>query len=632
MSIVFIAPDNEIFQTYRMVLSDVQDRVHVIEALMGKAVIMARSLEEQGAEVFVSRGGTAQMLRTEGIRSPIVEIHLTSGDLVQALSKARSVTHMENPSIAVVAFSNMVQNLLDFEPFLNLKLSCYRLNSEEEAKYLVETAISEGAQVVLGGAISTRIAKNLGLPTVLLRTGKPSIRQAFEEAQRIVYARRLEAQRGNELKAILDYAYEGVVAVNHTGRITVFNPVAQNLINLSQEQVLGQPSDEIIPSIRLAGVLEDGKEDIGEIVDLGRSKVMVNRIPIRVGGEIVGAVATFQDVTRIQSMEARIRREIYSQGHVAKFSLTDIRGRSPIMASTLETANQYAQVDSTVLIHGETGVGKELFAQGIHCASSRANGPFVAVNCAALPENLLESELFGYVEGAFTGAIRKGKPGLFELAHHGTIFLDEVSEIPLSLQGRLLRVLQEREVVRLGHDRVIQVDVRVLCATNREIRRLVEEGRFRQDLYWRLNVLSLTIPPLRERPGDVPLLLNHFLLSPSGSRKRNQLTTDAIGFLTRYQWPGNVRELKNFCERLMAAPKWGEIDEEFTKKLLEYREPVEPFFNGREDSEDIKRALEAAEGNVEKAARFLGVHRSTFWRKRKRILLAEMKKKNSISF
>ena len=171
-----------------------------------------------------------------------------------------------------------------------------------------------------------------------------------------------------------------------------------------------------------------------------------------------------------------------------------------------------------MLIHGETGVGKELFAQGIHQASSRADGPFVAVNCAALPESLLESELFGYVEGAFTGAVRKGKPGLFELAHTGTIFLDEVSEIPLSLQGRLLRVLQEREVVRLGHDRVIPVDVRVICATNRELNHLVEGGRFRQDLYWRLNVLSLAIPPLRERPDDISLLLNHFLflLHPEG--------------------------------------------------------------------------------------------------------------------
>lgn len=621
MSIVFIAPNHEIAEMYRLVLSDVQDRVQVFEALMGKAVTMARSLEERGAEVFVSRGGTALLLKSEGIRVPIVEIHMTSGDMVRALNEAKSVTHSENPFIAVVAFPNMIQNLLDFKPLLNLRLSFYPHDSEKDVSSLVKTAITDGAQVVLGGATTTQIARNLGLPAVLLRAGESSVRQALEEAQQIVYARKLEARRGNELKAILEYAYEGIVAVNSGGRVTVFNPVAQSVTGLSQEQALGQPSEEVIPSIRLTEVLENGNEDIGQIVDFGRSKVMVNRIPIRVGGEIVGAVATFQGVTRIQSMEARIRREIYSKGHVAKFSLADIRGRSPTLMGTVETANRYAQVDSTVLIHGETGVGKELFAQGIHYASSRGDGPFVAVNCAALPENLLESELFGYVEGAFTGAIRKGKPGLFELAHHGTIFLDEVSEIPLSLQGRLLRVLQEREVVRLGHDRIIPVDVRVLCATNRELHRLVEEGRFRQDLYWRLNVLSLAIPPLRERPVDVLLLLNHFLLSPSGGRKRNQLTRDATEFLTRYPWPGNVRELKNFCERLMAVTQAGEVDEEFTKRLLEYREPVQPLYNGRENAGDIERALKETGGNLGRAARILGIHRATLWRKRKRMLL-----------
>lgn len=623
MSIVFIAPEHGIAETYRRVLSDVRDRIQVIEALSNEAVTSARYLEERGAEVFVARGGTAWRLKSESIRVPIVEIRLTSADMVQALFDVRSVTHLENPFIAVVAFPNMVQSLIDFEPFLNLRLSCYRLVSEKGAPSLVKAAIAEGAQVVLGGAIATQIARSLGLPAVLLRTGESSIRQAFEEAQRIVYARKLEARSGNELKAILEYAYEGVVAINSGGRVTVFNPVAQSVTGLSQEQALGQLSNEVIPSIHLTEVLESGNEDIGQIVDFGRSKVMVNRIPIRVGGEIVGAVATFQDVTRIQSMEAMLRREIYSKGHVSKFSLADIRGRSPILVETVETANRYAHVDSTVLIHGETGVGKELFAQGIHQASSRVDGPFVAVNCAALPESLLESELFGYVEGAFTGAVRKGKPGLFELAHHGTIFLDEVSEIPLSLQGRLLRVLQEREVVRLGHDRIIPVDVRVLCATNRELNRLVEEGRFRRDLYWRLNVLSLSIPPLRKRPADVLLLLSHFLLSLSpGGRQRIQFTRDAADFLTCYPWSGNVRELKNFCERLMAVTRGGEVDEAFTKRLLEYSEPVLTLCNQQADFGEVERALAAAGGNVGRAARILGVHRATLWRRRKRVLLA----------
>ena len=621
MSIIFFAPNPEIAETYRRVLSDVQDTVQVIEAHMDKAVALARDLEAGEAEVFVARGGTALCLKVANIRVPIVEIHLTSGDLAQALSESRSITRSEKPVIAVVAFPNMVQNLLDFESFLNVDLFYYRLDSESDAPILVKTAVSDGAQVILGGALTTQSAKCLGLPTVLLRTGESSIRQALEEAQRIVYARKLEARRANELKAILQYAYEGIIAINSSGHVMVFNPVAQSVTGLSEEQTLGQLASKVIPSIRLNEVLEDGNELVGQIMDFGRSKVMINRIPIRVSGEIVGALATFQDVTRIQSLETRIRREIYSKGHVAKFSLEDIRGTSPVLARTVETANRYAQVDSTVLIHGESGVGKELFAQGIHRASGRADGPFVAVNCAALPESLLESELFGYVEGAFTGAVRKGKPGLFELAHRGTIFLDEIPEIPLSLQGRLLRVLQEFEVVRLGHDRVIPVDVRVLCATNRDLNRLVEEGRFRQDLYWRLNVLSLAIPPLRERPDDVLLLLDDFLhLLHSRDRRRIRFTQFATDFLTRYPWPGNVRELRNFCERLMAVTQGEEVDESFTKRLLEHREQEQPVYNPHSDPKEIERVLAAAGGNMGQAARILGVHRATLWRRRKRIL------------
>ena len=359
---------------------------------------------------------------------------------------------------------------------------------------------------------------------------------------------------------------------------------------------------------------------------------MVNRIPIRVGGEVVGAVATFQDITKIQSMEERIRREIYSQGHVAKFSFVDIYGSSPPLLEAIDAARQYAWVDATVLLHGETGAGKELFAQSIHTAGNRKNGPFVAVNCAALPEALLESELFGYVEGAFTGARRKGKPGLFELAHRGTIFLDEISEIPLSLQGRLLRVLQEREVIRLGHDRVIPVDVRVLCATNRDLHRHVEEGHFRRDLFWRLNVLSLPIPPLRERRDDIMPLMWHFLdmLLPS-DRPRFVFSEDAPSLPHLVSWPGNVRELRNLCERLSVVRTGRTVDAAFLAHLLECRESPRPPRRGPAGMEDVERALAQAGGKIGRAAEILGVHRATLWRKCRRSRLGEERLRASIS-
>ncbi len=320
-------------------------------------------------------------------------------------------------------------------------------------------------------------------------------------------------------------------------------------------------------------------------------------------------------------MEENIRREIYSKGHVARFSFQDIHGKSPALLHAIAIAKKQARVDSTILISGETGVGKELFAQSIHRASNRADGPFVAVNCAALPENLLESELFGYVEGAFTGARRKGKSGLFELAHHGTIFLDEISEIPYGLQGRLLRVLQEREVIRLGYDRVIPIDVRVLCATNRNLRKLVEEGKFRSDLFWRLNVLSLSIPSLRERHSEILSLVRHFLLTASKSRAAEiSFTAEAQHFLEQYTWPGNVREVNNFCERLLAVNSEGVIDEPLVKSILEYREESTVPLKFSDHDADIRRALVQSGGSISQAAEILGIHRATLWRRLKRLL------------
>jgi len=229
----------------------------------------------------------------------------------------------------------------------------------------------------------------------------------------------------------------------------------------------------------------------------------VNVLPVTVKGATASSIATLQDVSHIQAVEEEIRREMYLKGYTAKFDFADIVAHDELTLRTVSLAKRFAATHASILIQGESGVGKEVFAQSIHNASDRRLRPFIAMNCAAIPESLIESELFGYVDGAFTGARKKGKPGIFELAHGGTIFLDEISEMPFHLQARLLRVLQEHEVMRLGDDKIIPIDVRVIAATNRNLEKLTKEGLFRVDLYWRLNVLNLFIPPLRERRKDV---------------------------------------------------------------------------------------------------------------------------------
>jgi transcriptional regulator with PAS, ATPase and Fis domain len=290
-------------------------------------------------------------------------------------------------------------------------------------------------------------------------------------------------------------------------------------------------------------------------------------------------------------------------------------------------ARKYAELDSTtVLILGETGTGKELFAHSIHNESPRAKGPFVAINCAALPENLLESELFGYAEGAFTGARRGGKIGLFEMAHMGTIFLDEIGDMPLNLQSRLLRVIQEKEVMRIGDDRVIPVDVRIIASTNRNLEEDIEKGAFRRDLFYRLNVLKLIIPPLRERKEDIPLLVDLFVEKYSSrlGKKVNGITQKARDLLMNLDYSGNVRELKGVIERAVAFAESEYIKEAdlgISNQAAKQNDAISrDIFKGNFTLKEIeimaiREALAKTRNNISEAARLLGVDRTTIWRK-----------------
>jgi transcriptional regulator, propionate catabolism operon regulatory protein len=306
------------------------------------------------------------------------------------------------------------------------------------------------------------------------------------------------------------------------------------------------------------------------IIQLNNLKVSISQEPLYSKGVNTGNVYVIQDITQIQKMEQKYRSQIEAKGFVAKSNFDDISFSSKMMCHTIEKAKKYASTDSTILIIGETGTGKELFAQSIHQASERKNFPFVAINCAALPENLLESELFGYESGAFTGASNKGKKGLFEIAHNGTIFLDEINSVTLSFQARLLRVLQEKEVIRIGSDKVIPINIRVIAAANEELNNLMDNGAFRADLFYRLNVLRIHIPPLRQRPEDIMPIIKSYL------SVQNQEIFHAISpfagklftILENHRFKGNVRELFNILDRFSILCDSTSTDFNHFKKVL----------------------------------------------------------------
>ena len=354
--------------------------------------------------------------------------------------------------------------------------------------------------------------------------------------------------RTEQLKAVMTAVSDGIVAIDSSGVITQYNPAAENILHLSREKMLGRKLTDYLPAdLPLMETLRNGSSYNNREIVLEKTKshYLASGRPIFDGtGRIIGAVSVLKDISEVREMVQSVTGQ-------PPDAFGRILHESTGMKRVIAMARTIARGDSTVLIRGETGTGKEVFARAIHEASPRCTKVFVPINCAAIPDHLLESELFGYEEGAFTGAARGGKKGLFEYASGGSLLLDEVAELSSSLQAKLLRTLQDGKVRRVGGNREIPVDVRVMAATHRNLEELMEQGLFREDLYYRLNVIPLFLPPLRERPEDIPLLVEYFLRHFAARMKKPvpMVGEAAMAELIHYSWPGNIRELENLVER-----------------------------------------------------------------------------------
>jgi len=444
-----------------------------------------------------------------------------------------------------------------------------------------------------------------------------------------------------DLQAIMDSAEDLMCISDGSGAKLRISPSAEKLYGTAAKELVGKNVRDLertgiyFPSATRLAIEKKSRITVTQVTKSDR-KLMVTANPIlNEAGEVVRVVSISKDITDLHQLEQELENtkelmEKYEKelSELRKVNLDDyqIIGSSKAMQSLLQLATKVAAVDSSVLILGESGVGKELVAKLIHGESKRRNGPFIKINCGAIPETLLESELFGYEKGAFTGANREGKPGLMELAHKGTLFLDEIAELPLNLQVKLLRVLQEQEIVRVGGVRPIKVDLRIITATNRDIEQMVEEGSFRRDLYYRLNVVPIYVPPLRERREDIPALVHHFLQRFSHRYARSrQVTPEAMELLFNYSWPGNVRELENIIERVVVTSDSSQITvadlpaelqhgDRKTKKVVV--NGIIPLKVATEAVEEqlIRRAMERYKSTY-KAARALGINQSTVVRK-----------------
>lgn len=435
------------------------------------------------------------------------------------------------------------------------------------------------------------------------------------------------------LQQVLDNAYEGVVVVDKKGYITEINDAYCQILNKEKQEVLNQPVENIIDNTRLHIICQTGKEERNQIQRINGHEMIVHRIPLYKNNQIIGATGLliYQNIDEMFSLANQLSLDFLqpeqSQQLRQDFYLNQLIGQSAMSLKLKEKMSKMARLPSNVLITGESGTGKERYASTIHQLSLVSKGPFIAINCSAIPENLLESELFGYAEGAFTGALKGGKKGKFELAENGTIFLDEIGDMPLVMQAKLLRVLQEKRIEPVGATFSKKINVRIIAATNQDLEKKVADKTFREDLYYRLNVLRLQLPSLRENRSDIPPLIQYYLhtFAKEFHRPIPKVTEQAQQYLYQYDYPGNIRELANICEALVGLCEnhvitTADLPKKITEQTTLIQENQGQLATWKEqlEKEKIRQALELYQDNKSKTAKHLGIQRSTLYQKMKK--------------
>ena len=627
--LLFIVPYPGLHEKVKSVLEHYPDRNLISADVRVMTVDETVHIQAEQYDAIIARGYSAKQLKTMYPQVPTFDLAISGYDIIQTVTECEREYHPKK--VALCGVFGKLYEARDVCGLLGCEIEIYSPNNYQDMEESVRRAIRSGCDAIIGGRTAGTITKKYGVPFHMLTTGEDTIYKTLKEAVRTVEEIHKERIVSETYKTIIYASKDGIMYVDADGIILVRNRVVRRMNN--NGSLFQKPLKDTFPFLckTFLEVLKTGQEIDGQIYVLPETNMTVSAAftPVIVNQSISGVVITLVDITQVQKLENQIRRTLSEKGLRAKYTFDDIIHESEVIERTIDLARKYALSESNIILVGETGTGKELFAQSIHNASARKNGPFVAINCAALPENLLESELFGYVEGAFTGTARGGKMGLFEQAHGGTLFLDEIGEISLSIQTKLLRVLQEREVRRIGDNKVISVNVRIISATNKSVKQLTKQGLFRTDLAYRLDVLRIFLPPLRERGSDVELLFLHLLKQQGKANQRPlpEIKLSALSVLQEYPFNGNIRELSNVVERASVLCRDGVIRREDILHAL-YPPDLEPplpvnhpqIQNSppQNEREKILQALGECGGNKGRAALLLGIDRSTLWRKMKK--------------
>lgn len=497
-----------------------------------------RILVEKGAQAIIGRGGGYSLV-IDTVNVPVIPMNMKSTDLLRAIEIAKKYSK----KVVLILGDNEVS--FDYVGWRNV-ISTEITEEWFESKYEIRSKVvkyidKKDEVVIVGGGLACSFARQYGIDSVFATASDESIREAVEYCKKLLDTLGEEKFNNEVLRNILDGIKDGVIAIDSNGSIILYNESAKNMLKVERKCALNKYILDVFPKMEWMLDCLHEKEDVEDrkIRNINNLIVNTRTTLIKVDNSTYGVLGIIQDITKLQNLERKIRFDLNQKGLYAKYTFDDFLFKDKLTKEFIEEAKKIGKSDYTTLLYGESGSGKEIIAHSIHNISKRKDRPFVAINCATIAENLLESELFGYEEGAFTGALKGGKKGLFEQANNGTIFLDEIGDMPIYLQSKLLRVLQENQVMRVGGENVIDIDVRVIAATNKNLLEMIKGDRFRADLYYRINVLPINIPPLRERKEDIEVMLKHFM------KRKRAISQDVQDIINAYEWPGNIRELKN---------------------------------------------------------------------------------------
>ncbi|WP_298068988.1 sigma 54-interacting transcriptional regulator [uncultured Mailhella sp.] len=609
---------NELAQEALQLINDPEICPAILKGLGNQLLGQVLKAQADGVHVFVGGGANARFIR-EKARVPLVIFNFGLHDFLPVFRQARRYGRC----IGLASVNeNDIKLCRELEGLLDCIIIPLIFSNHEELSTLIS---KKKPDVVIGASLAQNVCKHLNIPFFLVYSGKQTIINAIQMAKSLTEDIIREKKRQQQLQAIVDYAWGGIIATDREGKIITCNSSAQKMLNLRREEVFGKPLKGVLQNCSLTSLPQDSLPKIKFFDVIHGKQMVVNSIPLMVSGENEGTVITFQKIEELQHIERKARSSMPQTVFKTTYSFADILGESVAISKLCDRARKYGKSDSSIYISGETGVGKEVLAQAIHNISPMKDGPFVAVNCAALPDSLIESELFGYEEGAFTGARKGGKAGMFELAHNGTLFLDEVDQIPFSLQAHLLRALQEKEIMRLGGRGAVHVNIRVIAASNTPLLQSVEKQRFRADLYYRLNVFQLDVPPLREREDDVLILFYHMLSRLDRHMTEVLATHKSLmqKILTAYSWPGNIRELDNVVRRFAVLLEdfsysgvYNTLIESIGVEMF-IQDIINRSTSNKQKNLSPTQLREIAwfcEGRLQVLADLLGVSRTTLWR------------------